>query len=148
MTSLKLTHLRAFFQWGTSNVCVSSCPFDSHERWVGFSVLPPCILIIHICNILLCGCNDDVTMSGRMHENGAHGCKAMSISLILELKILECIGHLISCNEYKAKFSLQPNESSQPLKCGVFGLGCSWVEGGPNYQGQGNFTSLQPLSST
>ena len=86
-------------------------------RTVGrLSILPPCILIIQIGNVLLCRRNDHITMSGEMHENGAHGCKAMSITLVVELEILDCICHFICCNEQKANFSLQHNEPSQALK--------------------------------
>ena len=55
----------------------------------------------------------------RTQDEQCDGCKAMLISLIVELQILECIGHFISCNEQKANFSLQHNESSQALKRGI-----------------------------
>ena len=125
MTSLKLTRLRTFFSLGTSSVSVSSCPFGSHYRWVGLSILPPCILIIQISNVLLCCCNDDVTMSGKMHENGAHGCKATSISLIVELKIFERIGHFISllrpivCRRFFKSKLLPSNCGLLPASCAL-----------------------------
>ena len=55
-----------------------------------------------------------------MHEHSAHGCETMLVALIVELQIFECIGHFIGCNEQKANFSLQHDESSQALKRGVY----------------------------